>query len=134
MFLASCYRYGRWVEKDTKEMIKWTRLALDGTDNDDEQYYLGRYYFNGQYVEKNYDEAIKWFRFSARLGNAYAQYHLGLCYEEGYGVDRNRLIAMNYYKQAAAQDHREAKESLRRLNSEMYNNNPWEDSYFNIDY
>ena len=41
---------------------------------------------------------------------------------------------MNYYKQAAEQDHREAKESLRRLNSEMYNNNPWEDSYFNIDY
>ncbi len=115
-------------------MIKWTRLALDGTDNDDEQYCLGRYYFNGQYVEKNYDEAIKWFRFSARLGNAYAQYHLGLCYEEGYGVDRNRLIAMNYYKQAAAQDHREAKESLRRLNSEMYNNKPWEDYYFNIDY
>ena len=34
-------------------------------------------------------------------------------------------------KQAAAQDHREAKESLRRLNSEMRNNNPWEDSYSN---
>lgn len=55
------------------------------------------------------------YKADAEKGNANAQYRLGLFYETGYGVDKNSNEAINWYRKAAEQGHKEAKAELKKL-------------------
>jgi TPR repeat protein len=48
--LGECYYYGRGVERDYVEAIRWFRIVAD--QEDDAKFYLGMCYYNCQVVEK----------------------------------------------------------------------------------
>lgn len=47
-----------------------------------------------------------------------AKYLLAVCYEHGYGAVKSIYHAIDYYRMAADQGHKEAKEALERLKKE----------------
>lgn len=55
---------------------------------------------------------------AAQQGSARGQYLLGQCYEQGTGVARDQERALEFYQQAADQDHEKAKEALERLTAQ----------------
>ncbi len=80
------------------------------------QYALGVIYERGdETVEQNFSEAFKWYQKSAESGYAYAQRNLAKLYEDGLGVKRDVNKAIAWYEKAAAQEDRQAKEALARL-------------------
>lgn len=74
-YLGFCYQYGKGVDQEHKEAVKWfTRASKQG--NIEAQYNLGHFYFYGCGVEKNQAEAVRWFRKAAEQGLAIAQMNL----------------------------------------------------------
>ena len=86
--LGTCYIYGRGVERDYSEAVRWYRKAA-------EQGYargqcsLGLCYYNGTGVEQDYSEAVHWYRKAAEQGFAGGQACLGECYFYGRGVEQD---------------------------------------------
>jgi TPR repeat protein len=78
-FLGYCYNFGKGVQKDNVEAIKWYRKSAE-QGNSLAQFYLGAYYHDAKGASKNDVEAVKWFRKSAEQGYASAQFWLGMYY------------------------------------------------------
>jgi TPR repeat protein len=53
-------------------------------------------------------------KISAEHGSSISQYNLGRIYENGNGVDKNVFESFKWYKLAADQGHKEAKERIKR--------------------
>ena len=51
-----------------------------------------------------------------RMGSDSANGILGYCYEHGYGTEQNLSLAIDYYREAANQDH------YKRLSQQLYKN------------
>jgi TPR repeat protein len=58
---------------------------------------------------------LRLFKQSANSGNSQAQYNLGTMYQNAIGVEQDFKKAVKYYKLAAKQGHKEAKENLKML-------------------
>ena len=72
--------------------------------------------------DKGDAEAARWLRLAAEEGNLYAQYYYAECCLAGDGVPENRSEAIRVLKLAAARGSVEAKELLRKLDSEKSSN------------
>ena len=107
--LGWCYNYGKGVEKNHEEAVKWYKKAA-GKGDAWAMNNLGNCYKNGKGVEKNYKEAVKWFKKAAEKGNAWAMNNLGNCYKNGKGVEKNEAEAEKWYKKAFSLFLQEAKE------------------------
>ena len=58
---------------------------------------------------------MQWFKKAAKQNNFYAQYNIGYMYEYGNGVSKNKKKAIAWYKKAAKQGHKSAKEKVKKL-------------------
>ena len=105
--LGNCYAFGKGVEKNLSEAVKWWRKAAEQGDAQ-AQFNLGVCYANGDGVEKNPTEAVKWYRKAAEQGFAQAQFNLGVCYANGDGVEKNLSEAVKWYRKAAEQGYAQA--------------------------
>ena len=89
--LGWLYGFGRGVDEDDAEELKWYRRAIEGfrlraeAGDAEAQNNLGRMYENGWGVEDDDAEAIKWYRLAAEQGNVTAQANLGDMYYYGQG-------------------------------------------------
>lgn len=81
-------------------------------------YMIGVIYEKGDGVKTDYAEAAKWYLKSADKGDSAAQYRLGRLYERGEGVEQNMDEAIKLYKKAAKQGYVDAREALKRINTE----------------
>lgn len=75
----------------------------EGPITPDDQFELGRRYYNGIGLPKDEAEAVKWFRKAAEKGHAKAQYNLGICYFQGHGVEEDGPEAGEWFRKAAEQ-------------------------------
>ena len=109
--LGLMHEYGRGVEKNLTEAVRWYRLAAEqgfarGQKN------LGTMYEFGRGVEQNHKEAVRWYRLAAEQGYAQGQTSLGVMYENGTGVDQSSREAVRWFQLAAEQDHARAQTYL----------------------
>lgn len=58
--MGICYEYGKWVEKNLEEAVKWYTKAAN-QEYAQAQYLLGKAYDKGEGVAKNDSEAMKWY-------------------------------------------------------------------------
>src|SRR5260370_37675790 len=77
--LAVAYQFGKGVDQDIYEAIRWYRMAANGGDPN-AQNNLGYLYQTGPKGVKDLAEAAKWYMRAATVGNALSQLHLGLLY------------------------------------------------------
>ena len=78
-----------------------------------EDYLRGR---NGK--SKDYEKAVANYLIAAEAGDAYSLYSLGWCYEYGLGVEKSVEEAEKWYRKAAEQREKNAKERLGILQIE----------------
>ena len=97
-----CYSWGRGVEKNDDEAVKWYKLAAD-QNHAKAQNSLGYSYEFGEGVEKNIDEAVKLYKLSVEQGYSLAQNNLASCYLEGAGVPYDLDKALQLYNLSAEQ-------------------------------
>ena len=116
--LGDCYFWGEGIREDTREAVKWYRLAA-GQGNEEAQKelvycckYLGYCYFWGEGIREDKQEAVKWYRLAAGQGNAEAQRNLGDCYSWGEGIREDKQEAVKWYRLAAGQGNEEAQKEL----------------------
>jgi uncharacterized protein len=141
LILGQMYAEGADVPQNYNEAIKWTHRAAN-RNNRNAQYYLGNLYLEkaglikhcefttwyretpvqlqtfanlNQSSSKEISEASRWFERAAVGGHAGAQCCIGRFYALGIGVRRNDLNAMNYYRRASRQGHREAQFLLAEM-------------------
>ena len=99
---GNCYYYGRGVQRDYAEAVKWYRMAAEqghsGAQNN-----LGVCYRSGIGVQQDYEQAVIWYRKAAEQGRASAQLNLGNCYHNGYGVQQDYAEAVKWIRKAAEQ-------------------------------
>ena len=100
--IGLCYEYGRGVNQDYYEAVKWYRKAAE-QGHAGAQNLLGVCYIKGQGVTQDYYEAVKWYRKAAEQGNADAQNNLGVRYAEGQGVTQDYYEAVKWCRKAAEQ-------------------------------
>jgi TPR repeat protein len=116
--LGYCYQYGKGVNKDATEALKWYRHAAEKgyaeAQND-----LGACYYAGEIVTKNAAEAARWYRKAAEQGNAMAQSNLGGCYARGDGVPLDYVAAYKWLSLASAQGYERAKKNLASVEGQM---------------
>ncbi|MDE6408374.1 MAG: SEL1-like repeat protein, partial [Anaeroplasmataceae bacterium] len=103
-FLAQKSLYD-WYQ-DTKEGIKWLKMAANQGDVES-QVELAYIYYNGIGIERNYIEAAKWYKEAAlkegeysQYGIEYPQFMLGYCYYKGEGVEQSYEKSIKWYKKA----------------------------------
>lgn len=66
-------------------------------------------------VRENMSEARRWYEKAAEGGQTDAMWNLGGLYEKGAGGPKNLTEARRWYEKAAALGHKQAEESLRKL-------------------
>ena len=108
--LLSCHViYGQMTDAVHEILIKAEQGDAEA------QYNLGVSYYNGEGVAQDYAEAAYWFHKAAEQGNAYGQYGLAdLYYYKFYQQDK----ALELFKAAARQGHKEAQKTLITLGEE----------------
>jgi len=99
--LGFMYHEGKGVPQDSKEALKWYRLAADRGDPA-AQFNLGVMYDKGDGVPQDDKEAIQWYRLAADQGTPSAQLNLGFMYDKGNGVPQNYVQAYMWYSLAGA--------------------------------
>jgi uncharacterized protein len=107
-FLGLDYYFGKGVEKDQVEGVKWFRKAAE-QGHADAQSNLGVCYHDGEGVAKDYAEAVKWYRKAGAQGNAVAQLSLGYAYHKGEGVEKDFVEAYAWWNLASTTEEKAAK-------------------------
>ena len=95
------YDLGHGVVEDSKEAVKWYRLAAAQGDAW-AQLKIGFMYQYGTGVVQDHKEAVKWYRLAAAQGDASAQNALGFMYRNGNGVAQNYVRAHMWYNLSAS--------------------------------
>ena len=119
--LGWCYEKGLGVEQSAREAVKWYSKAIEqGSKSAKERLEnakeLGQdYYFGRNGKSKDYEKAAANYLIAAEAGDAYSQYGLGWCYEKGQGVEKSVEEAEKWYRKAAEQGEKNAKECLEIL-------------------
>ncbi len=108
-----------WVAKKTRQAEQGDVEAMAQLG----RHYLGTWMGVVNVYDKtgdNDDKAIYWLKKAAEQGDADSQWLLGTCYEKGRGVSRNFYEAAKWYKKAADQGHRFAKDDYREMKLRGY--------------
>lgn len=101
-------RYRELMRKQEK-----TEKSIVKTKNDaEEQYRLGKQYYEGEGVEQDYTKAVEHLQKAAEQGHAEAEYFLGHCYWIGHGTEKNREKGIDYFRRAAERGNVEAQYQL----------------------
>jgi S1-C subfamily serine protease len=110
LYLGFMYYQGQGVPQDSKEGLRWYRLAAEQGDAF-AQHMLGLLYATGQGVPQDSKEALRWVRLAAEQGHAYSQGMLGSMYYRGEGVPQDYVQAHMWLNLAAAQGDKLASEA-----------------------
>ncbi|OON95772.1 MAG: hypothetical protein ATN36_07545 [Epulopiscium sp. Nele67-Bin005] len=142
--LGYCYKNGRGVEQDYEQAVHWYALSAEQgfgyafnwlkrlANEEITQTYLalGNCYHYGYATDCDENSAIEWYikalefdyeeafnqlEILATDDYPHAQYHLGLCYMNN--NSQNRSKAMEFFEQAANQEHAQALYILDMFNS-----------------
>ncbi|MBF0158235.1 MAG: sel1 repeat family protein [Magnetococcales bacterium] len=65
-----------------------------------------------------WQQALPFYRQLAQKGDVASQFHLAQMYEQGQGVAADRAMALEWYRQAAAQGYQEAVAAVKRLSAQ----------------
>jgi hypothetical protein len=95
------YDFGRGVQQDYAEAVKWYREAAAQGDVE-AQGLLGSMYEQGHGVAQDYAEAVKWYRKTSGQGDVYGQLQLGEMYRDGKGVPQDNVFAHMWLNLAGA--------------------------------
>lgn len=109
--LGLMHHLGDGVPKDSREAVKWYRLAAD-QGYAAAQSNLGVMYADGDGVAKESVEAVKWYRKAADQGYANAQFNLAVMYATGEGVPKDSREAVKWCRLAADQGDASAQYNL----------------------
>jgi TPR repeat protein len=95
------FLFGKGVDEDDAEAIRWYRKAADqGLAS--AQASLGFIYEFSESLPANLGESVRWYRLAADQGNAEGQYRLGVLYRDGRGVPQDYIQAYQWFSRAAA--------------------------------
>ena len=117
--LSECFYYGRGVQKNLQETIKYAKLSA-AQGYAPAQFVLGQYYFHAVGVNIDIDEAIRLYTLSASQGNIDAMYSLGECYLFGVGVNKDYGRALYLFKLCVSKGCKEAIGVLYHMYDIMY--------------
>lgn len=109
-WLGDCYWYGKGVEQDLAEALKWQEKAAHQGD-DSVQYDLAvdlAYRLH----PPNYERAVYWFRRAADQGHIDAQVKIGFMYSKGLGVEQDYVQAVDWFMRAASRNNMNAINNL----------------------
>gem|GEM_PF-3413864 len=98
--LSEMYQFGKGVDKDLAESVKWLRKSAEAGDSS-AQRQLGLLYSQGKGVPRSPSEAVKWYLKASDRGDAIAMTYLGSHYMDGLGVARRDSEALKWFKRAA---------------------------------
>lgn len=101
--LGVAYARGRGVPMDTREAVRWLRLAA-GQGHPDALFDLANGYRHGRGVTADLAEAARLYRLAAEQGDAYGRYDLGLLVEDGRGTKRDPAEAFALFSLAATHE------------------------------
>ena len=118
--LAKIYHSGISIEKNYHKAIEWYKKAAD-KDDMGAILSLAEIYSNGDDSIRNMETAIHYYKIAAEKDNSIALFKLGQVYEYGNCVEQNIDQAIYWYRKAANKGNNDAKESLKRLNSNWIN-------------
>ncbi len=108
--LGRLYENGAGVEENTTKAILWyEKAAAKGSSSAMNNLGLINESRNNDKI------AVQWYRKATKKGHAGALANLGYCYETGRGVAQDLTKAVKYYRNAANQGNRFAKDALIRL-------------------
>lgn len=100
--LGVMYDYGREVEKNEVEAVRWYRKAAE-QGYPKAQSNLGFCYDTGRGVGQDTEEAIKWYRKAAKQKDVWGEHNLGCAYATGDGVAQDPVEAAKWFLEAAEQ-------------------------------
>jgi len=115
--LGLMYLQGEGIAEDKKLALSWLKKSAD------QGYYLamhrlGKLYLSGEVTKSDPAVALKHITMSAGNGYSPSQYLLGTLYQTGkQGVDKNPKEALRWFKLAADQGHKRAKQVVAQLSS-----------------
>ncbi|MBO5854017.1 MAG: PEGA domain-containing protein, partial [Bacteroidales bacterium] len=101
------------IEKENYMELKKTIIIPEGqtfiscdtlvkiSDYIEEQFVLGKNYFDGNGVDNDYEKALEYFNAAAELGHVEACVYIADCYHHGHGVEENHDLAIEWYSKAA---------------------------------
>ena len=112
--LGLAYQFGKGVNKDLVEAIKWYRVAANHGDPA-AQNNLGYIYQTGPKAVRDLSEASRWYMRAASDGNPAAQVNLGLLYLRGEGVKKSPEDALHWINRAAETEYPTAMAALASL-------------------
>ena len=122
------YRYGKGVDIDGEEAVKWYKMAVDKGYHE-HLLDLALLYLDGIIVNKDVDLTLHYYKQAAEKGIEKALLKLGEIYEKGTGVEINTHKAIFWYRKAAAKGNEEAKECLKRLKTNWMVDGKIEDEF-----
>ncbi|RIB29345.1 hypothetical protein C2G38_2155598 [Gigaspora rosea] len=100
IILASCFYYGKWVEKNEyKAFVCYQKSAEMGDDRG--TYNVGHCYRYGIGVERDEHKAFIYYHKSAEMGYTGGTYMVGYCYLNGMGVEKDEYKSFIYYRKSA---------------------------------
>lgn len=109
--LADMYAGGCGVPKDSREAVRWYRLAA-ARGHAGAQAGLAVALSTGEGVDRDVQEAVRWAQKSAEQGSSQGQDALGYFYLNGIGVEKDAARAFHWFKLGAANGNLEAMEFL----------------------
>ena len=112
--LGSAYYYGKGVQQDYIEALRWYRKAAEQREPRAEDA-LGYIYLNGHTVPQDYAQAFQWYKKGAEDGNAKAQVDLAFMYYYGSGVLCDYAEARRWIEKSADQHYARAQDALGYL-------------------
>lgn len=100
LIVGDCLANGQGVFMDTKEAIKWYRLAADqGLPKAQHRMFVCCRDGNG--IERNQENAAKWCRKAAEAGFEESMFDMGMLYVTGTGVEQNAKSALKWFRKGA---------------------------------
>lgn len=109
--LGECYENGCGVFISKSKAITWYQKAANAGSNP-ARLKIAEAYLYGSYVVKDVAEAVKWYNMAGGNINGYDLYNIGYAYETGDSVPVMKNKAIEYYRKAASQGHKEAQNRL----------------------
>jgi TPR repeat protein len=110
--LGKAYLYGKGVEKNADDALRWLRLAAEH-HHAPSQYLLGLVYVLGaEGVKKDPEAGLAYIHQAANAGNLDAQNLLGTIYLKGEAVEKDAATGVAWLERAAQQGSAAAQNSL----------------------
>ena len=116
--LGNCFHFGRGVEPDQVEAVKWWQKAAEH-DHPLAVHHLAHAYNKGNGIGKDEAKAVKWYRVGAMRGLSWSQYDLGVMYFRAKGVDKDYIKSLAWWTLASKQGNNDAIKWVEILRQEL---------------